>query len=283
MIADSACMFVDALTYLFNLIAERRKTAFDKHWSAPISPKSRDERKRIRRRAKRKLILEMDLIPTFVSMTTLIIVTVFVLRHAIHILILDTHRDVSLKSDPNLLVMFCFSVANLLLDLLNVTCFARAKRLLGFETKAHSQGSEQEYESLLTDEVLEATNLELTGGNVQTPQHCNKIPFNDDELDVDASDTRLDPPAENARSDYSPDPPGTRIGNVDKEIETQFTDDSDSSTLHDDKGETNLNMCSAYTVCNQYDCLEPCREALTLILFPHSHSTSLPIRCEVLP
>lgn len=112
MMGDSAAMFVDALTYLFNLVAERKKNHFDETWQG-TTEQDPERARRIRQRAKRKMILTMELIPPLISVTTLIIVTIFVLRKAIRVLILDVHRDVSQQGDPNVNLMLIFSSINL--------------------------------------------------------------------------------------------------------------------------------------------------------------------------
>ena len=69
-----------------------------------------------------------------ISVSTLILVTIFVLRHSIKILMLDAHRSQSLQGNPKIYIMMGFSIANLFLDLVNVANFAKAKHLFGYET-----------------------------------------------------------------------------------------------------------------------------------------------------
>lgn len=220
MMGDSAAMFVDALTYLFNLVAERKKTHFDATWIG-TTEKDPQKARRIRQRAKRKMVLTMELIPPLISVTTLIVVTVFVLRHAIRVLVLDVHRPVSLQGDPNINLMLFFSSVNLFLDFLNVFCFARAKHLLGFKTVEENPANastDHSYESVDTaDELLEATNMQLT-----------------------ANASKVIQPVGNGM-DGSPDPPG-RKG---LDIRHMHVDDSSNDNEHEG---ANLNMCSAYTV-----------------------------------
>jgi len=139
MMGDSAAMFVDALTYLFNLVAERRKSRFEEYYHELI-PENKDEdpmrRKKLKKRAKRKMILRMELIPPVISVITLLCVTAIVLKGSIAVLQLGAHRDRSDQGDPNVTLMLIFSCINLLLDIVNVFCFARAKRLFGYETTA---------------------------------------------------------------------------------------------------------------------------------------------------
>ena len=139
MMGDSAAMFVDALTYLFNLVAERRKSRFEEYYHELI-PEDKGEdpmrRKKLKKRAKRKMILRMELIPPVISVIILLCVTAIVLKGSIAVLQLDAHRDRSDQGDPNVTLMLIFSCINLLLDIVNVFCFARAKRLFGYETTA---------------------------------------------------------------------------------------------------------------------------------------------------
>lgn len=232
MMGDSAAMFVDALTYLFNLVAERKKKHFDATYVPSPTETDPERAKRIRQRAKRKMVVTMELIPPLISVTTLIVVTAFVLRHAIRVLILDVHRPVSLQGDPNLNLMLAFSTINLLLDFLNVFCFARAKHLLGFETHSLIETGE-EYESLDTnDDMLEATNMQLSNGKHRDngDNGMGKHDFDNGEISPSGS---LDPPG--------------RVGyEVPHDQNGSFTEFSDE---HDEKEEeANLNMCSAYTV-----------------------------------
>ena len=148
MLGDSAAMIVDALTYLFNWFAERKKSTYEtQEWrdSCPMPPgQDAETRQRILTRTKRKKILQLELIPPLMSVSTLIVVTAYVLNDSIRVLILDVHRSVSQQGNPNIHIMMYFSIANLGLDLINVANFAKAKHLFGYETSEHSprQGHE---------------------------------------------------------------------------------------------------------------------------------------------
>jgi Co/Zn/Cd efflux system component len=224
MMGDSAAMFVDALTYLFNLVAERKKSHFEATWIG-TTEKDPLKARRIRQRAKRKMVLTMELIPPLISVATLIVVTIFVLRHAIRVLVLDVHRPVSMQGDPNINLMLFFSSLNLFLDFLNVFCFARANHLWGFKTveeNSASSAADHSYESVdTTDELLEATNMQLT---------------------ANASKAMIQASVGNGGMDGSPDPPGRKGLDI---LRHMHVDDSS----HDEHDEgANLNMCSAYTV-----------------------------------
>jgi hypothetical protein len=127
MAGDSAAMMVDALTYLFNWYAERRKKAYaEKLNNGNTAGKSS--------LLHRKYTLQLEIVPPLLSVSALLVVTCVVLKKAISVLILDAKRDKSEQADPNIHLMMLFSVLNLMLDCLNVFCFASAKHALGYNT-----------------------------------------------------------------------------------------------------------------------------------------------------
>jgi Co/Zn/Cd efflux system component len=179
MLGDSAAMAVDALTYGFNLYAEREKnqdeiqdqTGEDEMDNIELSSTDRrnavttdddregeTERDRLERQfLKRRRHLRLELVPPLMSVSILVIVTIFVLRKSIHTLILDTHRNESEQARPNLELMMTFSTANLLLDVFNVTCFARAKHLMGYNTTEKSD-NQQQYGEVTDDDLFSGLN-----------------------------------------------------------------------------------------------------------------------------
>lgn len=106
--ADTAAMAVDTCTYAFNLVTERLKTRY--------SPKQR---------------LQLEFVTPFFSVLVLAAVNVYFIRRAAQTLI--QHPYVNPSDEPKPKIMLTFSILNLCLDAVNVTCFARAKKLLGFE------------------------------------------------------------------------------------------------------------------------------------------------------
>mmetsp|Transcript_25287 Transcript_25287/g.38936 ORF Transcript_25287/g.38936 Transcript_25287/m.38936 type:complete len:353 (-) Transcript_25287:39-1097(-) len=214
MMGDSAAMFVDALTYLFNWIAERRKNKFDETWEQEHQSDDEvdiEKQKLERERAKRKMVLKMELIPPLISVTTLVGVTIMVSKQAIRVIILDVHRDESEQANPNVNLMLIFSSMNLGLDILNVFCFAKANHALGYETShEHSKegGRKNEYEGLVTSDDEDSYD-----DGYEEPEH-----------DLDAVY------GENSTDDEEL----TGIVNVQNNI------------ILDNEG-PNLNMCSAYT------------------------------------
>lgn len=137
---DSAAMIVDSMTYLFNFYAEKRKARFDQEYTvdsqlnASIDP---EMQRLIKARERRKLVLRLEIIPPLISVTTLIAVTVVVLRQAIKVLRLDIKRSEADQSHPNVRLMMIFSIINLVLDFVNVFYFAKANHLQGFETRPY--------------------------------------------------------------------------------------------------------------------------------------------------
>lgn len=129
MMGDAAAMIVDAMTYLFNWIAERRKNHLDSLVAGLANPA----------RTRRKLELHMEIIPPLISVVTLVIVIILVLRRSIRILILDQHRSRDQQGNPNVGLMMIFSILNLFLDALNVFCFAQAKHLTGFSVTSNGE------------------------------------------------------------------------------------------------------------------------------------------------
>lgn len=174
MLGDSAAMIVDALTYLFNWFAERKKANYGSRDWADACPmpscQDAETRQRILARTKRKKVLQLEIIPPVLSVSTLIVVTAFVLRQAIHVLILDRHRAIALQANPNIQVMMSFSIANLGLDLVNVANFAKAKHLFGYETSEETQGHE----------ALPSTDAEENAGKDSTYHTTKRTPSHDD-------------------------------------------------------------------------------------------------------
>ena len=122
MLADSEAMGVDAMTYLFNLCAERIKNAPYSAKELRLPADVRDYRRTLKR-------LYLELIPPFISVTTLLVVTIVTLRNAMETLFGNNGEDTDNDDagDGEMVgVMLFFSTLNLLLDVVNVTCFARA-------------------------------------------------------------------------------------------------------------------------------------------------------------
>ena len=125
MLEDAEAMSVDAITYLFNLCAERIK-------NRPYSAKELEMPVALRDYRRERLRLYLELVPPLISVVTLIIVTVLATQDAIEDLTCDiTDDDCGGDDDVDVNIMLWFSGANLLLDLVNVGCFARANQAVG--------------------------------------------------------------------------------------------------------------------------------------------------------
>ena len=150
MMGDSMAMGVDAFTYGFNLMAERMK--HKTHVSIPCLNMNtlnipqmqiqmqHDER--WNQRAKRKQTLVLELVPPIISVTTLVLVTAFILHESVSVLVLelDEHRDSDVnqnqhqRAQPNVIIMFAFSCLNLVVDAVNIMFFSKADHAFGYDT-----------------------------------------------------------------------------------------------------------------------------------------------------
>jgi Co/Zn/Cd efflux system component len=162
MLADSEAMSVDAFTYLFNLWAERiKKEPQSGHDSSVVLHNYRQELRR----------LYLELIPPAISVATLIVVTVFTLRDAVKTM--QGSESGEEDQDVDISIMLFFSGLNLLLDVVNVTCFARADSAFGLNVIRHKGVgfSESIRESLRTSSSSNADEnsnlLPLAGSEVE--------------------------------------------------------------------------------------------------------------------
>lgn len=124
MLEDAEAMSVDALTYLFNLCAERIK-------HRPYSAKERELPESVREYKREMTRLYLELFPPLLSVLTLIVVTAYAIKGALETL--GQPDDVP-EEDVDVSIMMWFSGANLVLDIVNVSCFARAHQAFGLST-----------------------------------------------------------------------------------------------------------------------------------------------------
>jgi hypothetical protein len=198
-------MYVDVVTYLFNFLAERLK-----HGNSAMSSRQL----RLRR-------LYLELIPPSISVATLVGVTVMALREAVRSLT----SVVPVATDPNINMMLLFSGLNLLLDLLNVGCFARVDQAVGLPSSfqpshSHAHHHEGECEGDC-GEVSHSHRLKKEG-SVAT--EATPLVSSDDEQSRSVS---------------------SRDSDLDESIDSK-----------DATGILNLNMCSAWTVrCTARRCI----------------------------
>lgn len=226
MLADSAAMMVDAFTYLFNLVAERIK-------KRPV-PTDDSVPDIVRKRQRRRKILYLEIVPPLVSVVTLIVVSVVVLADAVDTILkrlTDEDQNGGVDNDddlPNAWIMFLFSSANLALDVMNVTCFAKAKSF-GFFMLHHLFGRGEaaedttewnagdEEEGGMTKATSYGIEMEESSGPTESTQLLGKTE-QDEEKKGDDGD----------------------LNDGDRRTDEYFDDDGDERTA-------NLNMCSAYT------------------------------------
>jgi len=232
MLGDSVAMMVDALTYLCNLVAERQKEIYASKLQQQckfFSPMTSFTRSKMILE-QRKYTYQLELVPPLLSVSTLLIVTVLVLKESIHTLILDNQRDASLQSNPDVNLMVIFSFLNLLLDIVNVGCFAFARHALGYKTDTETNHkSSVETENITTEAIL---------GTYDTPPKNDPDANNNidskDNYEHDSEETEKDEPFEEEPFDAE------SISRELHDYDDRFIGDSNDDS-------TNLNMCSAYT------------------------------------
>lgn len=120
MIADSEAMFVDAGTYLCNMLAERLKNRDFTEAELLMDAKERAHGRKLQR-------LYLELVPPLISCMTLLVVTFTTMRDSLVTLFFlkEPHEE-----DPDLNIMLLFSGLNLILDVVNVFFFAQANQAI---------------------------------------------------------------------------------------------------------------------------------------------------------
>lgn len=208
MFGDSLAMMVDALTYLFNLFAEQQKEVY----AAKLQKQKQRERELSSLQIDiivlnyQKYTYQLELIPPILSVTILLAVTIIVLRESISTLILDTRG--AEQADPNLNLMMIFSFLNLLLDIMNVGCFASANHATGYKTEDGTSTN-------MCSDSRSRVDVDV-GSNDKVDKSVLIQPFNNGS------------------------PPSIKLNKLDNQSCTEDNDDDDNDV-------SNLNMCSAYT------------------------------------
>ena len=116
MLTDCAAMTVDCVSYLINFCAERLKhknplQTVDSNTGQQLSSYERQYRKKMR-------LLILELAPPFISVSTLVVVTVIAIDQAMTALL--EHDDSDTGPQPNLFLMLLFSGMNFVLDFLDI-------------------------------------------------------------------------------------------------------------------------------------------------------------------
>ncbi len=244
MLADSEAMSVDAMTYLLNLIAERIKhTPYSAHELQLTAP--------IRHYRRELLRLYLEFLPPLISVITLMMITIVVLQKSLATLRHDYPPDGGEEvedDDVSLPIMLVFSSGNLLLDMLNVTCFARAHNAFGLQAVERETPS-----SLLPpddddDDANQNDNPSYktaTNGNVQV-NHVGQDNRNHDTIHYkEDEETSLlwrqgDRTTYASTTSTAPTITNPHLSTLDSFRRRQH-DESERSMI-------NLNMCSAWTV-----------------------------------
>jgi Co/Zn/Cd efflux system component len=234
MMGDAAAMIVDAMTYLFNWIAERRKNHLDSLVSGLANPA----------RTKRKLELHMEIVPPLISVVTLVIVIILVLRRSVHILVLDRHRSRDQQGNPNVGLMMIFSILNLFLDALNVFCFAQAKHLTGYSATNNDETEPLDDPCTQRKDAPHCAHRHRANRNycevdVQTSD------FDDDETGIELAENQ-DSQLHYRNADNGDCQP-TAKSRAFPTAESQGDSDALFRTDESGNNHANLNMCSAFT------------------------------------
>ena len=121
MIADSEAMFIDAGTYLCNLLAEKLKNRPLSVEEKRLSPLLLHHKRKLQR-------LYLELFPPAISVCTLLYVTFITLESSTETLF-DCGPPSAIGADnpPNVKIMMLFSLLNLVVDVANVYLFAKVE------------------------------------------------------------------------------------------------------------------------------------------------------------
>lgn len=280
MMADCLAMGVDALTYLFNLFAERLKN------NPPVLGNTHNLSTIELTRRRKEMRLYLEFIPPVISVMTLVIVSVQVMNDAINTIIEAQRPPIMASSvigvttsgsqeqtttggeiddEPNMPLMFLFSALNLLLDVINVTCFAKAKNFsflaaLGSGFGINLQKQEDDLEdvdindvelNMETDYLLPKTgsdNTRISTYHENGSEGSLASTSDSDEGGLSVGGGQSVTSTNNSQiiSTYQND---TLVEMGDGISEGSADDDSDISVALSvkSKNSLNLNMCSAYT------------------------------------
>lgn len=241
--ADSEAMSIDALTYLFNLIAERLKYSKLTPYELTLSSTVCQYKRKLRR-------LYLELIPPAISVITLLIITMFTLREAIQTLHgVVNDNDNNNGDDVSIGLMLIFSSANLLLDFVNVTCFARSHSLFGIQMiRSESQLISDSIRSIShsSDTTTTTTKSSLDEIN-NNNNNCNSCACHHNRQQQQNFTNKTNNGSEQQNETLSLLPITTST------IMDDDDDDDDTNTPSTLRNIfSNLNMCSAWTVCIYY-------------------------------
>jgi Co/Zn/Cd efflux system component len=245
MIGDSVAMLVDSVTYLFNYFAERKKHQFDAAAALREDDDSDDpiQAERICKRNRRKMVLELEILTPTISVTALMTLTMVVMTQAIQLLLQDLHRSASEQQVPNIKIMLAFSLSNLVLDFLNIFCFARAKHLMGYSTKVKGETSWDESHREQMSTNADSGKLAISVEDVTAARMQQQSMRSDARETMSSTDSNYVAIVHSDHSENANDPSEHMIDSR----SNQRPVDSHQPRGHHEDDETNLNMCSAYT------------------------------------
>ena len=214
---DSSAMVIDSLTYLFNSYAEKMK---NKSLKESVDDSLSFAEKELRRLEHTRQRLWLEILPPLCSVMTLIVLTIYIITDSIKTLNESKGEGESdssgMNGEPDIGVMFFFSALNLGLDIMNVTCFARAKHAFGFAViEKDSHRYVLAYDGSLHNEMADSMRRELSEVDLTS-------------LNTDHEDGCIG--TENYRS----------ISEAKESYSTRLAEERPD--------DINLNMCSAYTV-----------------------------------
>ena len=221
MVGDSSAMVIDSLTYLFNSYAEKIK---NKSLKESVDDTLSAAEKELRRLERTRQRLWLEILPPLCSVMTLIVLTIYIIIDALNALtepdyVVGEDGSPDSNDEPNIGVMFFFSALNLGLDILNVTCFARAKHAFGFAVIDKDRHRYVlAYDGSLHNEMADSMKRERS--------------------EVDFSDLHTDH-EDDCTENYS------SISEAKKSDAVHILPSVEEEANSDD---INLNMCSAYTV-----------------------------------
>ena len=174
MMADCEAMMVDAVTYLLNLCAEHYKNRPDTPYELSLPLPQRAYRRELQKHC-------LEFIPPTISVITLILVTIYTLQDSITTLLTiasDQQTSASDKEDEvSIPIMFTFSFANLILDIVNVTCFTRS----GFSVMEWMSACRKEKANLQQQEYYEHS--PLLNSSPKNLQNYSSGSYEDEDVD----------------------------------------------------------------------------------------------------
>jgi hypothetical protein len=153
MFADSSAMFVDSGTYLCNMLAERLKSRTLTDEETKLAPHELELRMKLH-------TLYLELFPPLVSVLTLMYVTCTTFQVATFTLMHLDLQEQNAACQPDLKVMMIFSALNLLLDIMNVTFFARVQQAIINPLYLETRRNEKTPLISNIDETLSSTSID---------------------------------------------------------------------------------------------------------------------------